>query len=241
MRDERSLDEKLAPQDFVGDFIWAARAVFSQPSVALLSIALWCIPVAISFLTDSRTALACLACWFVTFGWYGAERVFFLCKRDGKEVSLGDLLWCAPHFGGRFFRLGLLAAAVALPLRALVFARLGETPSKPARVELLLIVVAGDFLLTFVTSALVFTTRSAWQALRIGVSMIRQTWPRSGLYVLCPPLALNMLNVIYPVHLPVVRLVTTATFVLLALLAKGATVAFYLRERPVVQDVVGTI
>src|SRR6185437_12539491 len=103
MRDERSLDEKLAPQDFVGDFIWAARAVFSQPSVALLSIALWCIPVAISFLTDSRTALACLACWFVTFGWYGAERVFFLCKRDGKEVSLGDLLWCAPHFGGRFF------------------------------------------------------------------------------------------------------------------------------------------
>jgi hypothetical protein len=238
MRDDRSLDEKLAPQDFVGDFVWAARAVFSQPSVALMSVALWCIPAAISFLTDSRTPLII---WFVTFGWYGAERVFFLCKRDGKEIILGDLLECAPHFVGRFFRLGLLAAMVAVPLNMFVFARLGETSSKAPRLALLLMVVAGDFLLTFVTPALVFTTRSAWQALRIGVSMIRQTWPGSGLYVLCPPLALNMLNAIYPTHLPIVRLVSTATFVLLALLAKGATVAFYLRERPVIPEAVGTI
>jgi hypothetical protein len=39
----------------------------------------------------------------------------------------------------------------------------------------------------------------------------------------------------------VVRVVATAAFVLLALLAKGAILAFYLRERPVVPEAVGTI
>ena len=62
--------------------------------------------------------------------------------------------------------------------------------------------------------------------------MIRQTWPRCGLYVLCPPLALNFVNAIYPVHLTSVRLVVTAGLTVIGLLAKGATAAFYLRERP---------
>ena len=62
--------------------------------------------------------------------------------------------------------------------------------------------------------------------------MIRQTWPRCGLYVLCPPLALNFVNTIYPMHLTSVRLSVTAGLSVVGLLAKGATAAFYLRERP---------
>jgi hypothetical protein len=98
-----------------------------------------------------------------------------------------------------------------------------------------------DLALTFVTSALVFTTRSARQALRIGLAMIRQTWPRSGLYLLCPPLALNMLNSIYPTEILVVNVVTTAGLGLLALLAKGAIAAFYLRERSVSANAVADV
>jgi len=40
-----------------------------------------------------------------------------------------------------------------------------------------------------------------------------------------------MLNSIYPTEILVVNVVTTAGLGLLALLAKGATAAFYLRER----------
>jgi len=82
----------------------------------------------------------------------------------------------------------------------------------------------------------VFTTSSATKAIGIGFRMIRQTWPRSGLYVLCPPLALNMLNVMFPIRLPLVTLVSTAAFAVLALVAKGATAAFYLREHPIVSN-----
>jgi hypothetical protein len=109
------------------------------------------------------------------------------------------------------------------------------------RIGILMIMVPLDLALTFVTSALVFTTRSARQALRIGLAMIRQTWPRSGLYLLCPPLALNMLNSIYPTEILVVNVVTTAGLGLLALLTKGAIAAFYLRERSVSANAVADV
>ena len=38
------MDEKLAPHDFVADFVWAGRAVFRRPGVALMSIATWTLP-----------------------------------------------------------------------------------------------------------------------------------------------------------------------------------------------------
>jgi len=92
------------------------------------------------------------------------------------------------------------------------------------------VAIAMDFALTFVTPALAFTTRSAWRAVGIGLAMIRQTWPRSALYVLCPPLALNLLSYICPVGV-VLRFILTSVFVFVGLLAKGAIAGFYLRER----------
>ena len=71
--------------------------------------------------------------------------------------------------------------------------------------------------------------------------MIRQTWPRSGLYVLCPPMALNMLNAIYPTQIRAVSIAATAGLALLGLLAKGATAAFYLREHPVSPDAISDV
>ncbi len=93
------------------------------------------------------------------------------------------------------------------------------------------LLVSMDFALTFVTPALAYTTRSAVRALRIGLAMIRQTWPRCAFYVLCPPLAVNILSVVYPVSIPGARLVLDVVLALAWLLAKGAIAAFYLRER----------
>lgn len=249
MRDDRSLDEKLAPQDFVTDFVWAARAVLRQPSVALVSIALWCFPIVFTHIAPKRSsvmALVYLVAVLFMLGWDGIERMFFLAHRDGKKVTLAQLLASVPFFVGRFVRLACLLGAVVFPLMLIIFVLAGRShpgASHAARVaarriELSTVVVPIDIALTFVTSALVFTTRSAWRALRIGLAMIRQTWPRSGLYVLCPPLALNMLNAIYPTDIVAISLLTTAGLALLALLAKGSTAAFYLRERPVSPDVV---
>jgi hypothetical protein len=248
MAGKASLDEKLASRDFVADFLWAARTVFAQPSVALVSIAVWVLPVLLNrtALQGSHPGVAAVGmlvlCAFM-FGWLGVERVFFRRRREGQTVALSELLADVPFFIGRFLRLALLVGMAVTPLIfafGYLVARQNTAPTDAGatatRIGLMLIMVPLDLALTFVTSALVFTTRSAWQALRIGLAMIRQTWPRSGLYLLCPPLALNMLNAIYPTEILVVNVVTTAGLGLLALLAKGAIAAFYLRERPVPAD-----
>jgi hypothetical protein len=142
---------------------------------------------------------------------------------------------------GRFLRLGCLVSALVGPL-ALVGGYLAGhfgTGEQIFTIATVTITVAFDLVLTFVPSALVFTTSSAREALKIGVRMIGETWPRSGLYVLCPPLALGMLNTIYPTQIPMVRVATTAALALLMLFAKGATAAFYLRMRSVMPGVVG--
>jgi hypothetical protein len=249
--DNRSLDEKLAPQDFVTDLVWAARALLKQPQVALVTIAFWCypfiLPIVRSRVSLSATVPVSLVLLLLMGGWNGAERLFFLRQHQRKTVTMGDLLRAAPRFVGRFARLGCLFA-LALSLVTLLSGYLlglhaavaGHASSASApHWPVAIAVVLMDIVLTFVTSALVFTTRSARQALRIGWQMIRQTWPRSGLYVICPALALNLLNSIYPTQIQVVKVATTAGLALLAVLAKGATAAFYLRERPVVPEVVG--
>jgi hypothetical protein len=241
MGGQGSIDEKLAPRDFVSDFVWAVRAVFDQPIVALVSIAVWVLSMILqNYSWNHSIAAGGLSLLFLLFmpGWFGAERLFFLRRREGKKVTLRELLAAVPVFMGRFIRLGLLVLIPLMLLVGVVFFYVGRhDPAAPhgsrnlaVTLTSVMIMVPLDVALTFVTSALVYRTRSVWQALGIGLSMIRKTWPRSGLYVLCPPLALNLLNTIYPTHIPLVSFVTTAGLTLLALLAKGATAAFYLRE-----------
>jgi hypothetical protein len=238
MFDERPLDEKLAPQTFVDDFVWAARALVARPSVALISVGFW----VLAFLVPVERGhmlpvLVWLAAWPMYLGWFGAERLFFLRRLEGTEVSLPALLRSARSYIGRFFRLAFCVGAVFTPIILLltlpvVFAGSTTFGAAVARVSAIVAIVALDVVLTFVPAALVFTTKSARQALRIGWVMIRESWPRSALYVVCPPLALNMVNAIFAAHLRAVQLVTMPALALLALVAKGATVAFYLRERP---------
>ena len=171
-------------------------------------------------------------------GWCGAERVFFQRHLQGRPVPLPHLLRLVKPFLGRFLMLGfwfgITSMAVFFSLARVMgidFNDSGAPMPLSLQVGMAAIAVANDFALTFVPPALAYTTRSAWRASGIGFTMIRQTWPRSALYVLCPPLALNLLNYIFPVGGVVLRFVLTSVCVLVGLLAKGAIAAFYLRER----------
>jgi hypothetical protein len=242
MIDERPLDEKLAPQRFVDDFVWAARALIAQPSVALVSVAFWVLPLILSWRPrNPLPMLAWLAILPMYLGWFGAERLFFLRRLEGNKVSLPELLSSSRSYIGRFLRLGFCAGIALMPvLIVLTLVLLFFAPDawravgqRATGLITIAMMVALDVVLTFVPAALVFTTDSVRQALRIGWAMVRETWPRSALYVVCPPLALNMVNSIYSTHLRAFQFLTMPGLALLALVAKGATVAFYLRERPV--------
>ena len=235
---ETSLDAKLQPESFVADVSFAARALIDQPAVLIVSVLLWSFPVIASAAGKAPNKspgvlLADLAIVLFWLGWSGAERIFFLRHLEKKSVTVGELLGYCLSFFGRFFKLGVLLGSAALGLILfMIVSRRIEPHSLRFKLGSAIFMAAVDFVLTFVPSALAFTTRSVRRSLRIGLQMIGRTWPRCGLYVLCPPLALNFVNTIYPTHLTGVRLVVTAGLTALGLLAKGATAAFYLRERP---------
>ena len=243
--DEVTFDSKPARIGFVGDLASAAQALISQPTVALVPILLWCFPIVMASPPslpkhpNPWLLAADIGSLLFLCGWAGAERIFFLRHLEGKPVTLRHLLYLVKPFLGRFLTLAILFG-LSLSMLALVVAFLFGTSPKlhPTRfrVEMMCFIVAADFVLTFVPAALTFTTRSVPRALRIGFGMIRQTWPRCALYVLCPPLALNLNRLAHPADLPMLQLLVAAGLAVIALLAKGSTVAFYLRERTVSND-----
>jgi len=225
--------------EFWTDLASAARALVSQPSVPLVSVAVMLFP-GVLVLTPLHHSVALSVIDFAgaifLLGWYGAERVFFLRHLEGKPVTLRHLLELVKPFMGRFFAVGLLFGIVMLiPMRVVAAFGLHRPHGAPLSasfwVSFGVVLVIMDFALTFVTPALAYTTRSAVRALRIGFGMIRQTWPRCALYVLCPPLALNILHVLHPVSHLGMQLALSAALAFVGLVAKGAIAAFYLRER----------
>ncbi len=225
---------------FVADVASAAKALLSQPSVPLVSLAVWLLPSVIiaSTVPGHRSVGPVLAIMLATtvfqLGWYGAERVFFQRRFHGEPVAVRHLLGLVGPFIGRFFAVGLPFGIVLSGFFFAAFSvhRPGGGPMPGwFHVGAALLLLGMDFALTFVTPALAYTTRSASRAMGIGFAMIRQTWPRSALYVLCPPLALNLLHLIHPVSNSAVQWAINPLLLFVSLLAKGAIAAFYLRER----------
>ncbi|MFN2543530.1 MAG: hypothetical protein ABR600_03015, partial [Actinomycetota bacterium] len=138
----------------------------------------------------------------------------------------------------RYLKLGLLVLAVFMPLLT-VFVRDGRARPSGFGVLVLTGTAMGvDFLLTFVTPALAFSTYKVTEALRIGIGMIRSKWPRSGWYVVAPPLALFGLARglrSFDFNL-LVSITATIVVGLVASAARGATVAFYSRVHDVDDD-----
>jgi Peptidase family S51 len=90
---------------------------------------------------------------------------------------------------------------------------------------------SADVLLTFVTSALAYTTNRVGVAWSIGTKMITQTWPASAAYTFVPPITLLAFATLNPVRFPAPVVVLLAVIsTLIGLLVKGAIAAFYLRH-----------
>jgi len=239
------MDAQRQRAEFWTDLASAARALVNQPAVPFVSLVAWSVACVTTSAPRSIVVrlIVIVGGWasiFFLLGWYGAERVFFQRHLESKPVALRHLLGLVQPFMGRFVALGIpFGMVVAVPICIMVarsFAAAFKTHQSlqvptwfPASICLLLVAI--DFALTFVTPALAYTTRSAWRALRIGFAMIRQSWPRCALYVLCPPLALNLTSLVFRPSFLGVRLALNVVLVLVGLLAKGAIAAFYLRER----------
>ena len=222
-------DAGPAQTGFWADVAAAARAMIQQPVVPLVTILLGMLPFCV---TPYRPANGPMM--FVVLV---AVRIFFLRPFRGRPAPLRHLLGLVKPFMGRFLVLGLVMVLISVLVVALALSGHASPPRSTRSVLTgLLVTVVVDFALTFVTPALAFTTRSVWVAIKIGLGLLRETWPRSSLYVLFPPLALS-LNALMQPDIPwLLRLVGAACLSVVALLAKGATAAFYLRERPVADE-----
>ncbi|HXJ48760.1 MAG TPA: hypothetical protein VNF91_06305 [Candidatus Acidoferrum sp.] len=181
-------------------------------------------------------------------GWLGTQRLWYLRIFRGQKLSAPEAWRLSRHYLGRFLVLGLI---VGLPISALIFAvivREAQTAADTGAVTpsqlpgwttgvFLAYWFAMDVLLTFVTPALAYTTRHVREAIAIGWSMLRTTWPRCAVYALLPPLTLVAFatynpSAVSPLGLFVISVMST----LLGLVTKGAIASFYIDHGPGVID-----
>jgi len=100
---------------FGADLASAAQALISQPSVPLVSLAVWLLPGVIAWTFPGHHSLVLpllglaimLATTFFQLGWCGAERVFFQRRLRDEPVAVRHLLGLVGPFIGRFFAVGL--------------------------------------------------------------------------------------------------------------------------------------
>jgi hypothetical protein len=93
-----------------------------------------------------------------------------------------------------------------------------------------------DFALTFVVPTLAFSTTSAARALRSGIRLIHETWPRCAWYALAPGLTLSFGSLLVSSHTlgGWARPILIVFGAMAAFLFRGAVVPFYLRLNPAV-------
>ena len=232
--------------DFEGDLRRALRVWREQPALPLLTTAFAIVTAlaASEFVGPAVTGLAGVL-GLVFLGYVGAERLWYLRAFTGRQLGPGAAVHASFGYWGRFVRLGLLLLLVSIPLYAPVTAVLldvgqearasGGEPDLPlwAALYVGLVSLVIDFALTFVTPALVFNTRRARSAIRIGFRLLRRSWPHALTYVLFPPFAVLLLTRFSSgeVGWGGVALIVGSSLVNLA--AKGATAAYYLRVMPI--------
>jgi hypothetical protein len=174
---------------------------------------------------------------FFYAGYVGTERVWYLRLWRKKPMQFGDIWRMSRSFIGSYLALGFLASLPLLPVY-IFFPTTSGGFDFESFIVTAIATAAYDILLTFATPAIAYTTRDPVEALKISFRTIRHQWPRSGMYALVPPLAaLLFLRFLPERTLPVGTVIgLTAVGVLLNLLFKGATAAFYLRFNEVPDD-----
>ena len=228
------------------DLAKAWRACLAAPMLPILSVLLILPAEAPSLFPSAseqgaRDATTLLGLPLVLFGigWLGTQRIWYQRLFEGQTLSSAEVWQLSKKFFGRYLVLGLIVAIpIFLGLLGMVaqVALTGEPHhSFPFPIWWYPFVIAygflPDVLLTFVTSALAYTTNRVRIAWSIGTKMIKETWPASAAYTFVPPITLLALATLNPIRLPASVVVLLAVIsTLVGLLVKGAIAAFYLRQ-----------
>jgi hypothetical protein len=240
---------------FWTDLAQAWRACWSAPTLPILSVLLILPAEAWSlFPAESErgarevTELLSLPLGLFSVGWLGTQRIWYQRIFEGHMLSPAEVWRLSWGFFGRFLVLGLL---VGIPGFLVIFWLVAQiatgavsAPSHPFKSPIwwnpfwLGYGFLVDVLLTFVTSALAYTTNRVREAWRIGLKMIADTWPASWAYVLVPPITLLALATLNPIGFPALAMLVLAVIsTVVGLLVKGAIAAYYLRHGPRRTDV----
>jgi len=181
---------------------------------------------------------------FFWTGWLGTQRVWYLRLFRGERLAAPEAWRLSWSYLGRYAVLGLIVGAPIFALILAVTVSEAQTAAAsgtaaPSRLPSWTIGVflaywlALDVLLTFVTPALAYTTRRVRDAIAIGWSMLRSTWPRCAVYVLLPPLTLIAFATYNPSAVsPSALFVISVMSSLISLLTKGAIASFYIDHGP---------
>lgn len=232
-----------------GDLKWSASALVASPWLVFVSIA----PFVLLELRvrDVHPVALWSLLWLVAevffLGFTGSQRVWFLRRARGVGIHPAEVWTLSWRFFGRFLCLDLLfsipIAAVAIPV---IVANTHQVITSTGAVvtttsytwELTVALVAlgfvFDVLLTFVVPALALSTRSVRASFRLGWQVTKRCWPTDAWYLFAPGITLLALSGALPRSV----IPTGALIVLglvssfLALLFKGAIVAFYIRSVP---------
>jgi hypothetical protein len=238
-----------ADPGFIADVRSAVQLMVSRPWLSVTSLLILSAPLLVPDAFNTLVAPV----WFFAVGFPGTQRLWILRAFRGQPFTFDHAFKATWGYFGRFIRTQLLVTPVVA-----VGAGVGwllESDIVGAFVGASVAAILIDFAITFVTPALAFTTKSAREALTLGLRMIRAEWPRTALYVLVPPMAILIIANLIPGVATVRRLRATlhaiqmgqrppsipetvrlisaglaAVGVLLGLVFKGATVAFYARR-----------
>jgi hypothetical protein len=215
--------------------VWRAQPALPVMTTAYAAVSAW-------GASGSAAATAGGLVAFVFLGWVGSERLWYLRAFTGRRLRVREALRSALHYWGRCFVLGLLVSLLSLPLTVPAWPAIARAassgPGEAPHYGLWLLVylaavsLVADFALTFVTPAIVYTSKSAKDAVVIGFTLLRRTWPSTVPYVLLPPLAVLLLTRVSDGPLGWIGVVLYVAASLVNLLAKGATAAYYLRVVP---------
>jgi len=238
----------------------ALRAWGAAPALPIVSIVLGLLTELSSIAEPGLHAAAPSIPWFALLtlisvpfvffwtGWLGTQRLWYLRIFRDQKLSAAEAWRLSWSYLGRFLVLGLI---VGFPITALILAVIvaearttaetgAVTPSQlPGWTTGVFLAYwfAMDVLLTFVTPALAFTTRRVRDAMAIGWSMLRSTWPRCAVYALLPPLTLIAFATYNPSAVsPLGLLVISVMSTLIGLVTKGAIASFYIDHGPGIVD-----
>ena len=219
---------------FAEDIAVSLGAWAYAPGLPVITIVLGIVAFGLPDLLGPGGLLVSLPAELLLLGWAGTQRIWYLRLLRGRQLERQELWPFTWAFLGRYVALGFLAgfvfAVVAVPLSVAVNGPVART------IVGLPVVFVGDFVLTFVTPALAFSTRQVSEALSIGWRTLWDGWPATAPYAVAAPLLLIGVGQLLSRTLGAGGFAASLVGLLLALWFKGATAVYYLRIHRVGDD-----